>query len=109
MRSIIRPDVALRALMWGGWGPLRSWSTPILVGMGPLLVALTFTVLLRALAALLVGTPKQTLADLPEVRGMGWSPPEIVLAGDTIVGVGWLRGVTGDVVIGTIERPGGDG
>ncbi len=52
------------------------------------------------------GLAWESLGDWPRVRGMGWIPPEVVLAGDTIVGVGYLAG-HGDVVVvvGTIERP----
>jgi hypothetical protein len=56
--------------------------------------------------ASLDGRDWEPLTDWPAIRGMGWSPPTIVLAGDTIVGV---RGGAGGIVIGTIERPGGEG
>ena len=45
LRSSALTEAFARPLLWGGRGRLRSWATPVLVVLGPVLVVLTLTTL----------------------------------------------------------------
>jgi len=49
------------------------------------------------------GRAWQPMGDWPGVRGMGWIPPELVVAGDMIVGMGRLADPRAGVIVGTID------